>query len=279
MNDVKEITAGEKFDFCLLIPCFNNRDGLAASLKSIAYTSSSFLIVIVDDGSTMPVSAREMAGYTTGAVKIIRLVQNEGITRALNKGLQWIVDNVNTPYVARLDCGDICHRERFIKQVALLDKNHTIVLSGSWCAFEDEEKGQKFTYRSPRQHNAIIRDMYFRNSFMHASVMMRLTAVKEAGFYPADYEYAEDYALFWILCNRGEVYIIQERLVNCMLNRKGISFKNKNRQLKARLRVVRNLAPNSLYKLFGILKLYCLRLMPREFILRLKIFVDKMQRV
>lgn len=277
MNDVRAL-GGEKFDFCLLVPCFNNREGLVMSLKSVTYISNTFLIVIVDDGSMIPVSAKEISDYTTGSVKVIRLVRNEGITRALNKGLDWIVANVNTQYVARLDCGDICHKDRFIKQVRFLDNNPAITLLGSWCTFEDEVKGQKFIYRSPEQHKAIFRDMYFRNSFMHASIMMRLTAVKEAGFYPVDYEYAEDYALCWILCKNAKVYIMQESLVNCMLNRKGISFKNKNKQLMARLRVVRNLAPNSLYKLFGILKIYCLRLMPRELILRLKIFVDKMQR-
>lgn len=278
MNDVSCLPAGDKFDFCLLIPCFNNREGLEMSIKSVTYTSNSFLIVVVDDGSVIPVSAKEITGYTTGAIKVIRLIRNEGITRALNKGLEWIAATVNTAYVARLDCGDICHKDRFTKQVGFLDKNPAITLLGSWCAFEDELKGQKFIYRSPEHHKAIVRDMYVRNSFMHASMMMRLTAVKEAGFYPLDYEYAEDYALCWILCNRTKVYIIQESLVNCMLNRKGISFKNKNKQLKARLKVVRNLAPNSLYKLLGILKIYCLRLMPRELILRLKIFLDKMQR-
>lgn len=278
MNDVKAFSAGEKFDFCLLIPCFNNKEGLVMSLKSVAYTANFFLIVIVDDGSSSPVNEEEMAGYTSGSVKVIRSVQNEGITRSLNKGLAWITKNVNTLYVARLDCGDQCHESRFAKQVDFMEQNPSVALVGSWCFFEDEVKGQTFTYRSPAEHTAIVRDMYFRNSFMHASVMMRLTVVVTVGFYPVDYEYAEDYALFWLLCKAAGVYIIQESLVNCMLNRKGISFTNKNRQLKARLKVVTKLAPNSLYKYLGSLKIYCLRLLPRELILRLKLFVNKMQR-
>lgn len=278
MNGVIDRPLTQKVDFCLLIPCYNNTAGLLASIKTVTYTSPAFLIVVVDDGSTVPVSEAEITGITTGTVKIIRSPRNEGITKSLNKGMAWIAAHVNTLYVARLDCGDKCHKDRFVKQLHFLEQHPDIGLLGSWCGFEDEETGQTFLYTSPDAHKAIIRDMYYRNSFMHASVIMRLSALKQVGFYPLNYEYAEDYALFWLLCKTSSVHILPETLVNCLLNRKGISFRNKNRQLKARLKVVMNLAPNSLHKGLGIFKIACLRVMPKALILRLKIFVNRMQR-
>ena len=267
--------SSRNFDFCLLIPCFNNKEGLLVSLNSVFYSSSNFLVLIVDDGSQEPIREQEVSGVTTGLIKIIRSDTNEGITKALNRGLIWITAHINTPYVARLDCGDICHKERFNKQVDFLENNPHVSLLGSWCNFKDEIGGRTFQYRSPQLHTAIIRDMYYRNSFMHASIIMRLPVLKATGFYPLDYEYAEDYALFWILCKNSQVGILQESLVNCLLNRKGISFRNKNKQLWARLKVVRNLAPNSIQKWLGIAKILCLFTIPKQVILNMKIILSR----
>ena len=40
-----------EIDFCLLIPCYNNYEGLVLSLKSVVYPTDNFLIVVIDDGS------------------------------------------------------------------------------------------------------------------------------------------------------------------------------------------------------------------------------------
>ena len=41
-------------DFLLIIPCFNNREGLLKTLNSIDYPPQRFVVVIVDDGSPEP---------------------------------------------------------------------------------------------------------------------------------------------------------------------------------------------------------------------------------
>ena len=46
-------------------------------------------------------------------VHVLRLPHNQGITAALNAGLDWIVTHTSAPYIARLDCRDLCDGERF----------------------------------------------------------------------------------------------------------------------------------------------------------------------
>src|SRR5690606_9473158 len=114
-----------EIDFCVLIPCYNNTVGLIKSLHSIHYNKGPYLILIIDDGSTQPVSINQLPEQyqNSNTIKILTFTVNEGIASALNHGLHWINDYVNTKYIARLDCGDICSPLRFEKQVEFLTKN------------------------------------------------------------------------------------------------------------------------------------------------------------
>ncbi len=263
----------DNLDFCVLIPCFNNLQGLIVSLKSIYYPTSDFLVVVVDDGSVEPLDENYVSKITGKPVMVIRMQQNVGITQALNAGLTWIVENITTNYIARLDCEDICRKERFVKQISFLKTHTQVSLLGSWCNFEDSKTGKHYLYKSPELHTSIVKDMYSRNSFIHPTVIINVSVFDKTGFYPTNYEYAEDYALFWKICTTSQAHILPESLVNCLLNRNGISYKNKNKQLGARFKVIIKLAPNSLYKVFGLARLVFLFLLPKKLILRLKLFI------
>src|SRR5688572_20965948 len=110
----------QKLDFYLLIPFFNNLPGLFHSLKSVQYDANKYAVVIVDDGSTHPITLEVVYSQISRdiSVEIIQLPCNKGITTALNTGLQWIIQQNNAHFIARLDCGDICTPERFYHQVA-----------------------------------------------------------------------------------------------------------------------------------------------------------------
>src|SRR5688500_2769068 len=118
----------QKIDFYLLIPYFNNLSGLLHSLQSVKYDADKFVVVIVDDGSKLPITREVLNQQIASEIKIeiIRMPQNQGITIALNTGLQWILQQKNADFVARLDCGDICSTERFYKQVAFLTQHSNI---------------------------------------------------------------------------------------------------------------------------------------------------------
>src|SRR5688500_5262867 len=116
-------------EICILIPCYNNPEGLAASLKSIHPGGSSCLAVVVDDGSREPVRLPEGLPVP---VQLLRLEQNRGITEALNAGLRWIMAHTSARYIARLDCDDLAAPERFSRQKDFLDRHPEVGLLGSW---------------------------------------------------------------------------------------------------------------------------------------------------
>ncbi|HMG68356.1 MAG TPA: glycosyltransferase [Chitinophagaceae bacterium] len=262
----------KQIDFCLLIPCYNNFEGLIASLKTVIYEPGDFLTVVVDDGSEISFSAdsirsRVNPGYT---IVVLREEHNKGITDALNQGLKWIEENTDARYVARLDCGDLCSPDRFQKQVGYMRTHPDIGLLGSWCVFENKITGFRYNYITPTNHEQIKKAIYFRNVFIHPTVIFETKLLKKIGYYPYQFLHAEDYAFFWLWTQFSRTAILDEFLVTCEINSEGISLKNRRQQLKNRLKVIARFGTNPFLKIIAILRISALRLLPNRLVLQLK---------
>lgn len=258
----------QELDFCLLIPCYNNKAGLMHSLYSVRYPPNRFLILVVDDGSTESINEKEISIQLP--VKVLNLEKNQGITEALNAGLRWIRDHLSVKYIARLDCGDTCDPERFKVQVSYMDAHPEVVLMGSWCLFEDRNSGDSYVYKTPTEDRLIRRAMYYRNVFIHPTVIFRKDAVLKAGLYPGGFELAEDYALFWKLMGIGLTFVDRRLLVTTRIEKTGISSGNRGKQLIARQKVVNYYGENPFLKVIAIIRLSILFLVPKRLLLPLK---------
>jgi glycosyltransferase involved in cell wall biosynthesis len=259
-------------DFCLLIPCYNNFDGLLASLRSVVYYPDRFMVLVIDDGSNVPVtSASIKSGIKIDLnLVVLRNEANEGITAALNNGLKWIEENEAANYVARLDCGDLCAPDRFYKQMEFMHNHTDVGLLGSWCVFENKTRSFRYQYKTPTGHSQIKRGMHFRNLFIHPTVVFDAGLSKKVGGYPINFIHAEDYAFFYQLIKITHSHILDEFLVICEINDKGISLKNREEQLASRGRVIMRYGTNPLLKFVGILKVYALRILPKRLVLLLR---------
>ena len=235
-------------ELCLLIPCYNNFHGLISSLKSIHYDFKKHLILIIDDGSSNIITNNNITHALKSPLnfQIVRLSQNMGITKALNKGLEFIYSNFSVKYIARLDCGDICTINRFYTQTKFLDYNPDIHLVGSWCYFKNPQSGEAFKYITPTNHKYIKRSMHFRNVFIHPTVMWRAAAFNKL-MYPEKYPYAEDYGLFYDMITEVKSAIINQFLVTCELNNNGISISKRSIQLKSRLKVITDYSKKNVF--------------------------------
>jgi glycosyltransferase involved in cell wall biosynthesis len=265
------------YDFIVVIPCFNDLEGLRKALSSIHYHNGDFAVLVIDDGSKVPIKPVDLVSSLPRdtTVELLRLSENVGITKALNAGLLWIAERNNIffscKYIARLDCGDTCDNSRFNKQVRFLEEHREIDLLGSWCVFENYETGDKFVYKTPTCHKQIRRAMHFRNIFIHPTVMWRMTVMKNFGKYPENFPHAEDYGLFyqWMDANIRTA-VIPEKLVTCRINNKGLSLANRRHQLHSRIKVIRTYGSNKFFRTLGILKLWALLALPYSWVFRMK---------
>lgn len=260
-------------DFYLLIPCYNNVEGLIRSLRSVAYPKDKCKVLIVDDGSDVPVTIELLPADILQQlqVEIIRLNGNKGITEALNTGLRYIYAQKNSRFIARLDCGDTCTTDRFFKQVNFLSLHPGVTLVGSLCLFVNRVTNEHFIYKAAATHDAIKKQMHFKCSFIHPTVMFRANEeLDKVGFYPADFPYAEDYAFFFSIVNQFETSIIQEVLVETEINASGISITKRKAQFYSKKRVIKTYGSHPLLRLSGIVQQHILSLLPYQFILFVK---------
>lgn len=239
----------------ILIPYYNSMPSLLASLGSVL-PSERCDVLIVDDGSPVqPVDedAARGAWHADGDLHILRQPINGGIEKALNSGLDWIIDRDYT-YIARLDCGDRNIGDRIAKQEAFLDNHPDVLLVGGAALFFDLEGNPEFVYRLPTTAAGIAAMMWRNSAFMHPAVMFRASAVALVGHYPYDYPAAEDYAYFWRFMHAGPVANLPDVLIEYELDPGGISLSKRRTQLTSRLKVQREHSDGSWRARVGIVR-------------------------
>ena len=266
----------KKVELCIIIPCYNNLSGLLNSIKSIYYDNDKYVILVVDDGSFDPISFQEIKINLPDVHNLILIANdtNIGITKTLNNALQYVYDNLNVTYIARLDCGDSCTPDRFIKQIQYLEQHLDTHLIGSWCYFKNNINGKGYKYVTPIEDKSITRSMHSRNVFIHPTVMWRVKEFDQIK-YPDQFPFAEDYGLFYYMISKAKSAIIGEFLVTCEINNSGLSIHNRSIQLKSRIKVITIYSTNKLYYFMGVIKIKLLMLIPYKNILNIKNIIYK----
>ena len=196
----------------VLIPVFNGQDALERSLASLCESEAPFDVFLIDDGSEPPAQVPQDLPFP---VRLIRLPQNGGITRALNVGLRHILP-LDYQYVARLDAGDLTLPGRFRAQMAFLDADPDHAVVGTHATYVDGCGQPLFDFRPPAGHEALVRYMKRRNGLEHPCVMIRSRCLVDCGSYDERYGGAEDYELWrrlgrkYKLANLPQVFLYKE---------------------------------------------------------------------
>ena len=101
-------------------------------------------------------------------------------------------------------------------------------------------------------------------------VIFETGLLKKVGNYPTNFTHAEDYAFFYQLIKITHSHILDEFLVVCEINHRGISLKNRQEQLTSRARIIMKYGTNPVLKIIGVLRIYALRLVPKRLLLQLR---------
>lgn len=192
----------------VLMSVRNGEPYVEDSVRSVlAQTYGDFRFRIVDNASTDH-TLEIIRGFTDPRIELTELPSDIGQTGALNLAL----DQIETPYVARIDADDVSMPDRFQAQVSFLSENPDVVLLG--CGYEIiNEDGRSLGKQvPPKIHDDVLATMLFENPFAHSTVMVETEQVKACGGYP-EFQFAQDFALWWKLGRRGRVHCLPDCLV------------------------------------------------------------------
>jgi len=154
------------------MPTYNAEQYLKDSIESVLNQSySDFDFYIYDDCST-DCSKELIETYKDFRIFYRKNNINLGIAKTLNIGLEELLSNYE--YIARMDADDWCYPDRFEKQLAFMEANGNICISGTqgyWL--KDICLNPISGWKYPLRHEYIEKNLLFAASFGHSSVIFR----------------------------------------------------------------------------------------------------------
>jgi glycosyltransferase involved in cell wall biosynthesis len=224
----------------IVIPVHNtDPNWLEVAVNSMqAQTLKEIEIVLVDDASTntSTIQMLDLLDKEEG-VEVIRLEKNQGISGALNIG----IENSKFDIIARMDSDDYSFPHRLKMQFDYLKENPEVDLVGANLQYLFWN-GSEWAIDGETQHPQIItRELAKKSHWFlnHPTVMFRKKSVMEIGGYDTSLRgYAEDYEL-WIrmLKNNKQLRNLPDKLLLLRLNPKSLSknFNPLNHQFLVKL--------------------------------------------
>ncbi len=193
------------FTISILMSVYHRVDPDALSMCLDSLSSQTVMprqIIVVKDGpltESLDNLLDIFAARFPETVELIPLNENQGLIKALNTGLS----HCNGQWILRMDADDVAVPERVEVQLDFIRKNPGIdVLGSSMLEFEnnpDEPLRQKPVAET---HEAIVKQLPYRNPMNHPTVLMKKSTIESIGGYPS-LQYLEDYFLWAKLIVKG----------------------------------------------------------------------------
>ncbi len=194
----------------VLTPTFNpNLIYLKKMLVSLSrQTFKDFDLLIVDESTSVDLGfiKKLKLGYK---VKILKPRNRLGIGGSLAFG----VNQIKSPFIARIDADDIAQEVRLKKQYDFLMTHPEISLVGS-SVIKIDSNGKITGFRNyPLSHNDILAQLNIWNPLCHPTLMMRSAFFKRYGNY-ANLRNNEDYELWLRASLQGaKFHNLKEKLI------------------------------------------------------------------
>jgi len=174
----------------VIMSVFDGEEYLKESIESILGQSfCDFNFMIADDCSTdsTPQILKEYQNIDS-RIKIIKNIENIGLTKSLNKLLR----NCDGEFIARIDADDISYKDRLEKQLFFLESNQKYEMTASYCDIINENSEKYHTHCPPFDEIILKWNMVFINPIRHSTVMWR----NNKYFYDEKYKFAQDYDMW-----------------------------------------------------------------------------------
>lgn len=259
----------------ILIPHYNDPEGLQKSIESIN-EQIQVDVLVIDDGSILKPNEKVVTeSFKNGNIFFKYLDENKGLSYALNKGIKFAINN-DYEFTGRLDCRDLCVKDKFLRQLSFLESNKNVKLLGTWAKIVDQHSNKLFVLKHPEKHEQIKKNMYLNNMFVHPSVVIRTDVFKDIGVYNVKYsKAAQDYDLFFRIVKKHETANYPEVLLIYDMSANSISSTRRKLQVKHRINIITDNFYFGFYPIYGLIRNAVLLFFPRNFTTYIKKLIQK----
>lgn len=226
----------------VILPVFNAQAYISEAIESVlAQDYRNFELIIINDGSTDN-SAKIIESYTSDTrLKYIKLHQNNGISLALNLGLEM----ANGEFIARMDADDIAFPNRLSKQVSFMKRHTDYVACGSSVIFFNEHNTQYKAHFPSTNEEIRAALSLFSHHISHPTIMMRAETIRLNRLrYSTSHLYAEDFHLWSKMIKLGKLYNFKEPLLYYRHHSSQVSAEYRKNQLAVSRIVLRDYLSN-----------------------------------
>jgi glycosyltransferase involved in cell wall biosynthesis len=213
----------------VLMAVYHGQEYLREAIDSIrAQTVGDFEFVIIDDGSTDGSLAilREYES-TDQRIRIITR-PNKGLTKSLNEGIAVC----RGEFIARMDSDDVALPDRFEKQLNLLRSNPELIAVGGDVMRIDADGSRLNSPRMPITHDEIEADLLIGKggALVHPALMIRRSALVEAGGYREKFKTAQDLDLYLRLARKGKLANVPDVVLKYRIHGGSVSHAKREQQ-------------------------------------------------
>jgi len=204
-----------KPEVSVIMPVYNMESYLEEAVDSILGQSfENFELIVVDDASTDR-SWDVLCTYFDSRLVCLRNIENIGNYPSRNKGMRV----AKGKYICVMDADDIAFPDRIEKQFEYMERHPGVLACGSQfiCI------GMDNTYPKPLKNCDIQLQLLKDNRFLHPSLFIRTTVLKELGGYDERYRYSSDYDLACRLALKGEIVNMPDVLMQYRIHKTQIS--------------------------------------------------------
>lgn len=175
----------------VLMPVYNAAAYVTEAVDSIlSGTFADLELLAIDDGSTDESLAR-LEVIDDPRLRIVRNPVNVGVIATLNRGLEL----AEGQYVARMDADDISMPDRLARQVAFMEANPQIGVSGTWA--KNFGAGSREELRVPLLPADVDAQLFAYNAICHpAAILRRRVFLEHALRFSPQAQHAEDFELW-----------------------------------------------------------------------------------
>ncbi|MEG3176536.1 glycosyltransferase family 2 protein [Sphingomonas sp. RB3P16] len=194
----------------VLMPTYNGADLLGPTIEAVlAQSFGDFELIIVDDCSRDETVA-VARGYDDPRIRVIAAPHNRRVVLTRNAALA----EARGRYIAALDHDDLCHPDRFARQVGYLDANPAIALLGTAANVLSDGAILPSSLAPLSTPPLIEWLLQIENPLVWSSVMMRGDAARRLDpFQRPERVYAEDFDLYHRISAFGGVARLDDELL------------------------------------------------------------------